>query len=240
MTAQQLLQAGQLDEAVKALTTEVRDNPTDGKLRTFLFELLCFTGDYSRAEKHLDVLSQGGPQSEMGALFYRGALAAERQRQSLFEKKEYPKPAEPVDSANITVTINGNTFQNFEDSDPRIGSHLEAFVAGQYMWIPFFMLSSIQIQPPKRLRDLLWIPATLRTSPAFQGRELGEVLLPVLSPFSWQSSDSAVKLGRATTWEATDNDEAFPKGQKILLADDQEWPILELRDVEFLLTKAAS
>src|SRR5215831_8234786 len=98
MNVQQLFQSGRLDEAIAALTSEVRDNPTDPKRRTFLFELLCFAGDFSRAEKQLDVLSQGGPQSEMGALFYRGALAAERQRQSLFEKKEYPKSAEPVDS----------------------------------------------------------------------------------------------------------------------------------------------
>jgi len=68
-TIQQLLQSGHLDEAVKALTTEVRDDPTDPRRRTFLFELLCFAGDYSRAEKQLDVLSQGGPQSELGALF---------------------------------------------------------------------------------------------------------------------------------------------------------------------------
>src|SRR6266699_4439868 len=80
MTVQQLFQSGQLDEAVEALTAEVRDNPTDPKRRTFLFELLCFAGEYPRAEKQLDVLSQGGPQSEIGALFYRGALAAEKTR----------------------------------------------------------------------------------------------------------------------------------------------------------------
>src|SRR6266581_1049541 len=92
MTVQQLFQSGQLDEALKGLTAEVRDNPTDPKRRTFLFELLCFAGEYARAEKQLDVLSQGGPQSEMGALFYRGALAAEKTRQDMFEKQDYPKP----------------------------------------------------------------------------------------------------------------------------------------------------
>src|SRR6266581_1049543 len=112
--------------------------------------------------------------------------------------------------------------------------------AGGYLWIPFSLLSSIHIQPPKRLRDLLWLPATVRTSAAFQGRELGEVLLPVLNPFSWRSADPAIRLGRATAWEEEGSEEAVPKGQKVLLADEEEWPLLELRDIEFVVAQAAS
>jgi type VI secretion system protein ImpE len=239
MTVQQLFQSGQLDEAVKALTAEVRDDPTDSKRRTFLFELLCFTGDYSRAEKQLDVLSQGGPQSEMGALFYRGALAAEKTRHEMFEKQEFPRPADAA-APHITGTINGKTFHSLADSDQRVGANLEAFVAGSYMWIPLSLLSSIHIASPKKLRDLLWLPAVVRPSAAFQGRELGEVLLPVLNPFSWRSADSAIRLGRATAWEEDGSEEAVPKGQKVLLADEEEWPLLELRDIEFVVAQAAS
>jgi type VI secretion system protein ImpE len=49
MNARELFQAGKLTEAVQALVAEVRDNPTDPKRRTFLFELLCFAGDYDRS-----------------------------------------------------------------------------------------------------------------------------------------------------------------------------------------------
>jgi type VI secretion system protein ImpE len=240
MTVQQLLQSGQLDKAVKALTAEVREDPTDSKRRTFLFELLCFAGDFSRAEKQLDVLSQGGPQSEMGALFYRGALAAERTRHEMFEKQEYPKPIAGAAALHLTGTINEKVFHNLVDSDERIGANLEVFVAGSYMWLPFALVSSIHISPPKRLRDLLWLPAVVRPSAAFQGRELGEVLLPVLNPFSWRSADSAIRLGRATAWEEDGSEEAVPKGQKLLLSDDEEWPLLELRDITFAVAQAAS
>ena len=240
MTVQQLFQSGQLDEAVKALTAEVRDDPTDSKRRTFLFEVLCFAGDYSRAEKQLDVLSQGGPQSEMGALFYRGALAAERTRHEMFEKQQYPKPVADATGPHVSGTINGKAFHSLADSDDRIGGSLEVFVAGSYMWIPFSLLSSIHISPPKRLRDLLWLPAVVRHSEAFQGRELGEVLLPVLNPFSWRSPDQAIRLGRATAWEEDGSDESVPTGQKVLLASDEEWPLLELRDITFAVAQAAS
>ena len=66
MTAKELFQAGKLKEAVQALSAELRDNPTDARRRTFLFELLCFSGDFDRAEKHLGILSEAGPSSEMG------------------------------------------------------------------------------------------------------------------------------------------------------------------------------
>ena len=49
MTAQSLFQAGRLDDAIGALSAELRDNPTDAQRRTFLFELLCFAGNYDRA-----------------------------------------------------------------------------------------------------------------------------------------------------------------------------------------------
>ena len=240
MTVQQLLQSGQLDEAVKALTAEVRDNPTDSRRRTFLFELLCFAGDFARAEKQLDVLAQGGPQSEMGAMVYGGALAAERTRQEMFQKSELPAPPGDGAAMRISGTINGNSFQSLLDSDDRLGGHLELFVVGSYVRIPFGMLSTIHIEAPKKLRDLLWLPATVRTSEAFQGRELGEVLLPVLNPFSWQSADPAVRLGRATAWERDEIGETHPRGQKVFLADDEEWPILELRDVAIVVAEAAS
>lgn len=240
MTVQQLFQSGQLDEAVQSLSAEVRDNPTDSRRRTFLFELLCFAGDFARAEKQLDVLAQGGPQSEMGALLYRGALAAERTRHEMFHKKELPAPSGDGAAVHISGTINGCSFHSLMDSDDRLGGHLELFVTGSYVRIPFGMLSTIHVEAPKKLRDLLWLPAIVRTSQAFQGRELGEVLLPVLNPFSWQSADSAVRLGRATAWEEDEVGETHPRGQKVFLADAEEWPILELRDVEIVVAEAAS
>ncbi|MGA7300231.1 MAG: type VI secretion system accessory protein TagJ, partial [Candidatus Sulfotelmatobacter sp.] len=98
----------------------------------------------------------------------------------------------------------------------------------------FEHIASIHIEPPKRLRDLLWTPAAVRTTPSFKGTELGEVMLPVLSPFSWKHPDDAVRLGRATVWEENESiDDQIPVGQKMWLADDEEIPFLELRSLEF-------
>lgn len=93
MNAAELYQAGRLDEAITALGDALRDNPADARRRTFLFELLCFAGLYDRAEKQLDVLAQGDRDAQVGALLYRGALHAERTRQSMFEPGRLPPSA---------------------------------------------------------------------------------------------------------------------------------------------------
>ena len=228
MTARELYQAGKLDEAVLALNTELRDNPADKKRRTFLFELLCFAGNFDRAEKQLEILAQDGPEAMTGTLLYRAAIAAERTRHELFEKKDYPRTETTGEPKG---TCNGAAFESVADADPRIGARLELFAAGQYLWIPLEHIASIEIQPPKRLRDLLWAPALVRTGPSFKDKELGEVLLPVLSPFSFRHRDDAVRLGRSTVWEEQDGMQ-IPFGQKTMAVDGEDIPILELRRLE--------
>ncbi len=230
MTAKELFQAGKLTEAVQALGAELRDNPTDAKRRTFLFELLCFAGEFDRAEKHLGVLSQAGPSSEMGALLYRGVLAAERARQETFAKREYTMMpvTEPPAAGG---TLNGKPFESLSDADARIGPRLETFSAGTYLWLPIAHIASIHIDPPKRLRDLLWLPAKVLTGPGFKGKDLGEILIPVLSPLSWKHADEEVRLGRATVWEEDENGDEVPFGQKMLMVDGEEIPLLEVRTI---------
>jgi type VI secretion system protein ImpE len=229
MTARELYQAGRLGEAIQALNAELRDNPADTQRRTFLFELLCFAGNYDRAEKQLDILAQEGSNAQMGALLYRGALNAERTRCELFLQGN----TTPTDTKVAATGVwNGRPFAQIEDADPRIGPRLEMFAAGQYLWVRFDHIASIEMEAPMRLRDLLWIPAKVRTGPAFRGRELGEVLLPVLTPLSFREEDDALKLGRATEWRELPSGETAPVGQKLLLIDGEEAPFLELRRLE--------
>lgn len=235
MNPQELYKAGRLNEAIKALSAELRDNPTDSKRRTFLFELLCFAGEFERADKQLEVLAQAGPNSEMGVLLYRSALYAERQRQDVFERGEIATTlSSDEDSPSRGGTANGKSFSDFSDADPRTGARLEIFAAGNFLLLPLEHVASIEIPPPKKLRDLIWAPAAVRTTPAFKGSELGEVLLPVLAPFSWRHPDEAVRLGRMTVWEKPEGSEyQVPFGQKMWLVDDEEIPFLELRALEF-------
>jgi type VI secretion system protein ImpE len=234
MPATQLFKSGQLDEAIEALGAEVRDNPTDAQRRAFLFELLCFAGKFDRAEKQLGVLARGGKNAELGALLYHAALHAESIRQDMFTRSQFPRtPARPVGG-----TLNGKPFTSISDADPRIGARLEVFAGGQYMWLPFEQLESVKMEAPTRLRDLLWAPAIVRPGASFKAMEMGEALLPVIAPLTWQEDDGSLRLGRTTEWREAVTGEEVPVGQKLLLVDGEEFPILEIRELEIASASA--
>jgi len=236
MTAKQLFEAGKVREAQQALTSYMRDHPSDVAQRTFLFELLCFSGNYDRAEKQLAVLSQGNPENELGAVLYYSALHAEKTRHKVIENHEFSKDG----SASPAGTLNGRKFFSLRDADPDLGARLEVFAAGAYLLIPFEHIASVQMQAPKRLRDTLWIPAMVQTGPSFKGADLGEVLIPAVYPFSWKHPNESVWLGRITDWAADDEGTEYPSGQKTLLLDGEEVPFLEIRSLEFSEVQVAT
>jgi hypothetical protein len=67
-SAHEAFRAGRLQEAVQALGDELRGSPGDAQRRTFLFELLCFAGQYDRAERQLDVLGAVSKEAGLGAM----------------------------------------------------------------------------------------------------------------------------------------------------------------------------
>jgi len=229
MNATELYKSGKLDEAIAALVESLRRDPTDSRSRTFLFELLCFAGDLDRAEKHLDVLSRAGREAEMGALMYRSALHAERIRRGIFTGGAMPPST--ASPRPVRGTLNGQAFDSLEDADPRLGARLEIFAAGQYTWIPLEQVEQVRMDAPKKLRDLLWARARVRTSPEFQSAELGEVLVPALTPEAFSSPDPSIRLGRITDWMMLDSGAEVPVGQKLFNVDGEAFPILEIREL---------
>lgn len=240
MDAQTLFKAGKLSEAVSALTAHLRDNPADLKSRTFLFELLCFTGDFERAEKQLDIVEQESSQESMlGTLLYKAALAAEKTRQEMFETKTFPQPT-GTHAAPVRGKLNGKEFRSLQDADPRIGEKLEVFAAGDYLWISFHDIAALRIEEPKKLRDLFWTPARLSTGPTFKSRDLGEILLPAVAALSWQHEDEQVKLGRVTEFCEDESGLTAPYGGKTLLVDGEEFALIDVRELEMYPAAAAT
>ena len=236
LTAKELFQQGKVREAEKALTAYMRERPSDTAQRTFLFELLCFEGEYARAERQLGVLAGGSVEKETGAIVYYAALHAEKTRHELFENEAFPSDSTAVSPPG---ELNGKPFSDLRDADPDIGARLEVFAAGAYLWLPFEHVASLEMGPPQRLRDTLWAPALVQTAQSFKGMDLGEVLIPAIYPFSWRHPDEAVWLGRVTDWTVDDEGREYPSGQKILLVDGEEIPFLEVRSLKFFHPAAA-
>lgn len=219
--------AGRVSAAIEALGIELRSHPADARRRAFLFELLCFTGDYERAVRQLDVLGAASQEAGLGALLYKGAIRAQREREALFADRAFPLDPAPA----VRGTLNGRPFTSLEDADPRIGARLECFAGGRYLWLPFAHVASVTMRPPAQLRDTLWPAVTVRTGPSVRDLELGEVLLPVLAVGSTTHPDDAVRLGRVSDWTTLDDGTEVPVGLKTWLVDGEEFPLLELREL---------
>ena len=227
-SAQSHYAAGNLQAAIDTLGLELRANPTDPARRSFLFELTTFAGDWPRAIKQLDVLAGAGNMAEAGTMLYKAAITAERVREHMFDSADFPTTVAP---APVSGTLNGVHFDSIEDADPRIGARLEVIAGGRYLWIPFAHLAGITMKPPAQLRDLHWAPAHVAVGPSIREQELGEVLLPALSPGAWRHADDAVRLGRVTDWDELPDGDFVPVGQKVLKVDDRYVPLLDVREL---------
>lgn len=220
MVAEECLQEGRLDDAVRALSLELRDRPADAKRRTFLFELLCFSGEWDRGEKQLSILEADGNLTPNAAEHWRAVLGSERTRQSS-SPSEFRNPSEQG-------FWNGSPFEQLRDADYNLGSQFEFFGSTGYHRVPISEISSVRMQPPARLRDLIWSRANL----CFRGKD-GEfdVLLPVLTVGAVNHPDPLVRLGRVTVWEEQGG-QILPKGQRMFSTGSEMLPLLKLRSLK--------
>ncbi len=236
MEAHQLMKAGRLTEAIRALKAHLAREPGDYRAQTFLYELICFTGDLDQAEEYLDTLVRADqPGSENAIADYKRVLKAEKARQNCFANREYPR--QPVDGgvSAFSGALNGKGFASLSDADPRIGEKLELFVAGEYLWISLYEVRELQLPAPRRLRDLLWLPVEVKVAPSLGTTVFKDCWLPMMAPLSWQHPDEEVKLGRVSEWKEDQFGQAAPYGIKSYLVDGVEVPFAEIRNLTIWL-----
>lgn len=266
MTAKDLMDAGQLGPAVARLSEDLRARPADRGARTFLFELLCFSNDFDRAERQLEVLGRqdGDP---LGIQLYRSLLSAERSRARLFSEGLRPRfvlepppavglhlealdllrqgrPAEAREAldragalqAPLRGTAGEVAFDEFRDSDDLLAPVLEVVAPSGYFWIPWEQIQYLAVSPPRNLRDLLWTPVDLAT---FDG-QIDQVYVPNLYPGTGSHPDDLVRLGRKTDWQDVGEGIVRGAGPKIFLAGDNSFTLPELGVVQFSALPEAS
>lgn len=253
MTPGDLFKAGRLQDALDAQLLDVKANPGDPNRRLFLFELAAFTGDLDRARRQIDLLKFDVPQLQQAVQMYRGCLDAEQVRRDVFAAKQLPAVlgeapdhiarrlqaiANPAEAAALLaeanaasnsgkLSIDGKVYDAVRDADDLLGSVLEVFGQGRYLWIPLEQVESLQSHPPRFPRDLLWMPARLVT----RGGPAGDVFLPMLYPNSHAHADDAIKLGRATDWLEPAPELIRGAGAKVFLAGNDNVALLDIREL---------
>lgn len=258
MKAKENLEKGQLSEAIKDMTQEVKAHPADSRSRTFLFELLCFAGELDRAKNQLEALDAQDPKADLGIDFYRKVLKAEQTRQQLFSKGTFPKLIGPCPG--------------------HIQGHLDALLQiqeGHFLKAQELLTKAAELRPDLQvtidgttgdgfmdLDDLFapilevimqdqyyWIPFShirkVSITPPKHLRDLLwvpaqmettetalGVVIPVLYPGSFTSEEELVKLGRVTDWR---QEEGFTLGvgQHVYGVNELDKGILEIRELTF-------
>ena len=125
---------------------------------------------------------------------------------------------------------NGDTeFDDFRDGDDVLAPFLEVFIGADYLWLPLENVVCIEINTPRTLRDLLWIPAEieLREHP-----RLG-VHIPVQYYGSSHHSENSVKLGQMTVWENVGEEINVGKGRRTFLINGDQLSIFEINKILF-------
>ena len=91
MLAVELFNAGRLAEAIAEANSYVKTHPHEIDGRSFLCELLCFAGDFERADKLLNTLSSLSDETSIhGIVQFRQLIRAAVSRRDVFESGGVP------------------------------------------------------------------------------------------------------------------------------------------------------
>jgi type VI secretion system protein ImpE len=262
MTSAELVQSGKLEEGLALLQSEIRNHPEDTRLRLFLFQLNCVLGRLDKALTQLQVVASLNAETMLLAQIFRPVIACELLRRDVFAGKRTPiifgEPPAWIGSlvqANELVArgefaaaaasrelalaeapasagkLNGEAFEWVADADSRLGPVMEAFIDGKYYWVPLTRISKITSEKPSDLRDLVWLPVQFTWSNG--GSVPGHI--PARYPGTEAAADGNVRLARKTEWQQQPGDTYLGLGQRILNTDASEYPLLEIRSLEFNL-----
>lgn len=269
MSTQLSLKDLDLHGALAATREHVRNSPQDPKHRIYLFQLLCVSGEWDKARTQLDVLADLDDGALAMIQTYRLALDCEKTRAAVFSGGALPQGfghpdawfvrllealrltqagdraagqtlrMAAFDAAPATAgKINGDPFHWIADQDQRFGPVFELFLRGQYFWVPIDRIHRLIVEPPTDLRDVVWMPAHI----TFTNGGDFPVLIPARYPATLTSTNVALWLGLRTEWSELAPDQFEGLGQRMLVTDVAEYPLLEVRDLQLapLDTPAAS
>ncbi len=90
---------GNLSAAIEAIAEEIRDEPNNAAKRAFLVELLCFAGDFERADKQLNTMVTLDAKAALTASTWRQIILAAQIRKDVFESACIPEVIETPTSA---------------------------------------------------------------------------------------------------------------------------------------------
>ena len=258
--AKKLLDAGDLTGAIESILNYVRSNPTNIPARIFLFELSCFSGDWERAEKQLDVIGHQDANAMVGSLIYRQNFKAERDRLRHFSDglqpgilAPPPRYVEDLLQANNRIR-EGNTAEaraildKIEEERPAFKARVNGAEVSDFRDYNDLTMCIFEVifkdeyvwLPIEQVRKVEFFkPKSLRDLFWIQAKvELvegtnGEMFFPSLYSGSSKSDNDQVRLARMTDWRDLGDELFAGEGLKLFWMDGKDRSILDIENIEF-------
>ncbi|WP_147193922.1 type VI secretion system accessory protein TagJ [Pantoea sp. CCBC3-3-1] len=174
-------------------------------------------------ERQAALLEEPGP--EWMALLHQANKLNRQQEEERAETLRLQAFDLATESAGYSETT--GQFSWIADSDGRIGPACEFISAGGYRQVPFSLLRSLSVMPPKDLLDLIWTPAHLNIN-----GDLHYGYVPARYPLTAGASQD-VKLGLRTEWVDVFGVLSTGVGRKMLITDGGEFSLLEVSNITF-------
>ena len=244
---------------MKGLQNEVRSNPSDAKLRVFLFQLFCVLGQWQRAMTQLKVLAELNPETMMLARIFEPVLNCEVLRAEVFAGKRTPIIfGEPLDWIGLLAQANELASKNkFSAAQELRDKAFEAAPAtpGKLNDQPFEWIADADLRLGPMLEAIIeghyyWVPfcriKRIYMEPPTDLRDLvwtpaqfvwangGEASghIPTRYPKTESAPDGSLRLARRTEWIEQAGDFSTGLGQRLLATNMSEYPLLECRTID--------
>jgi len=258
--AEQYLQEGNLSDALIQLQNQVKKDPANAKLRTFLFQLLAVLGEWDRALTQLNVSGDLDAANLAMVQTYREAIACEVLRKQIFLGKKTPlvfgQPEQWIALLQqaLTLTVDGQHKEAQILRDEAF--ELAPVTTGTINSVAFEWIADADVRLGPVLEAIVngryyWIPfsqiqqiqieepADLRDvvwMPAhFVWTNGGDAygLIPTRYPDSEAAEDSALRLARKTEWTELNDATFIGLGQRLLSTNENDYALMDVREINF-------
>ncbi len=256
MDASELLRQGKLNEALAALQNQIRNDPSNAKLRVFLFQLLCVMGQWDRALTQLNTAAGIDPKTLLMKEVCQQIVQCEALRKEIFAGKKMPLVfGEPQEWVGWMIQANQQSAQgHYREAQELRDKALEAApaIAGHINATAFEWVADADPRLGPILEAIIegryfWIPlSNINQIKIEKPVDLRDVVwapanfvwsnggtavgfIPARYPGSDEVEDSAIKLGRRTDWIDRGEDFQVPVGQRLFATNEGEYPMLEVR-----------
>jgi type VI secretion system protein ImpE len=259
MKAEELLQAGQLEDSLASLQESVRNNAADPKLRVFLFQVLSVLGRWDRALTQLGVLTGMGSDYALLGRIFESVVQCESLRSEVFAGRHSPIIfGEPLEWVGMLVQANELVARNqFGAAQDLRDKAFEAAPAtpGKLNDKPFEWIADADMRLGPILEAIVegsyyWIPfcriKRIHIEPPSDLRDLvwapaqflwengGEASghIPTRYPATEIREDDQLRLSKKTEWIEKDGGYNLGLGQRVLSTDSDELGLLECRTID--------